>query len=218
MQKQGVIFDFNGTLFWDTKIQNDSWDVFLNSYGFKLTDEEKNKYVHGINMKDSFKFLFQREIGDEELYKLSEEKEMVYREMCIKEGMELAPGAKDLIEFLLKNNIAIGIATASAKKNVDFFIEQFNLLRYFKQEHIIYNDGTQRGKPHPDLFDTAIRAINVEPHCVTIFEDSVAGLKAAENANAGKIIVVDSANADYNGFSYQQIRHFDEFDRSFLGK
>lgn len=216
MQKQGVIFDFNGTLFWDTKLQNDSWDVFLNKYGFELSDEEKNKYVHGINMKDSFEFLFQREVGDEEVLQLSEEKEMVYREMCLKEGMELAPGAKNLIEFLLNNEIAIGIATASEKNNVEFFIEQFNLLKYFKRERIIYNDGTHRGKPHPDLFNAAIKAINLEPSQVTIFEDSAAGLKAAENAHAGNIIIVNSANTSYNGFSFQQIRHFDEFDRGFF--
>jgi len=29
MKIKGVIFDFNGTLFWDTDLHNKAWDAFL---------------------------------------------------------------------------------------------------------------------------------------------------------------------------------------------
>jgi len=214
MPKQGVVFDFNGTLFWDTKLQNESWDCFLRNYGFSLNEEQKNKYIHGINAKDTFEYLFKREMGAEEVDRLTEEKEVIYRQMCLDEGMEFAPGAEDLIRFLKENEVEIAIATASAKNNVEFFIGHFHLLRFFKRDHIIFNDGTLRGKPHPDLFIKAINAIGIKPEETIIFEDSQAGLEAAKRAGAGNIIIVNSTNTTYFGFEYQQISHFDEFDRS----
>lgn len=214
MEKYGVIFDFNGTLFWDTKLQNDSWDEFLTKYGFSLSDEEKEKYVHGINMKDSFEFIFKRQLDADEVYRLSEEKEVIYRGLCLERGMELAPGAINLIEFLKTNGVEIAIATASGKTNVDFFIEHFYLLDYFKSEYIIYNDGSIRGKPSPDLFNKAIEIIDVEKQNVTIFEDSLAGLEAAKNSGAGNVIIVNGTGEKFDTYSFQNITHFDEFKRS----
>lgn len=213
MLKYGVVFDFNGTLFWDTKLQNDSWDKFLAKYGFCLSDEEKDKYVHGINMKDSFEFLFKRKLDAGEVYCLSEEKETIYRQMCLEHGMGMAPGALDLIQFLKTKDVEIAIATASAKNNVEFFIEHFYLYDYFKPEHIIYNDGTMRGKPSPDLFNKAIAAIGVNKGRVTIFEDSLAGLESAKNSGARNVISVNWKGEKFTVCGFQNIRHFDEFER-----
>ena len=47
MAIKGVIFDFNGTLFFDTHLHNQAWDIFLKKHSFVLTDEEKNLKIHG---------------------------------------------------------------------------------------------------------------------------------------------------------------------------
>ncbi|WP_346855025.1 HAD family phosphatase [uncultured Draconibacterium sp.] len=217
--KKGVVFDFNGTLFWDTQLQNDSWDQFLAKYNFNLSDEEKLTWVHGINAKDTFEYLFKKELSAEEVDLYTEEKEVIYRAMCLEKGMELAPGALDFISFLVNNGVEIAIATASAKNNVDFFIENFHLLNYFKPENIIYNDGSTRGKPFPDLFNKAIERLNTDKKNTTIFEDSKAGIKAAVNAGAGNVIIVSEINNGIRNAHFQVIHHFDEVNREhFLDK
>lgn len=218
MQTKGVVFDFNGTLFWDTKEQNDSWDVFLQNFGLELSEAEKNKWVHGINAKDTFEYLFKRPVNSDEVDRLTEEKELVYREMCLERGMSWAPGAIELICFLKDNDVPMAIATASAKNNVEFFIEQFDLLDYFKREHIIYNDGTLRGKPHPDLFTKAIKKLDVPAKNVTVFEDSLAGVEAAQNAGAGNIVIVNGSDEHTKRFTYPIISHFNSIDRTSLIK
>jgi beta-phosphoglucomutase-like phosphatase (HAD superfamily) len=128
----------------------------------------------------------------------------------------LAPGAVGLLEFLKVRGFPIAIATASGKINVDFFIEKFGLLRYFREECIIYNDNTLPGKPDPALFNLALERIGVSPDRAVIFEDSRSGIQAAERARAKRVVIVNSAGGDYRGFSHQIIRHFDEFDRGML--
>lgn len=214
MKQKGVVFDFNGTLFWDTELQNRSWDRFLEKHGFKLTTAEKHTWIHGINAKDTFEYLFQRACSPAEVYELTEEKEVIYRQMCLDQGMKWAPGAAELIEFLLENNVEIAIATAAAKNNVEFFIEQLDLLTFFKRERIIFNDGSMRGKPNPDLFSKAIETLDMKPEEVTIFEDSLAGVEAARRSGAGNIYIINGEKELFRNYNYPIISHFNQVDKS----
>ena len=214
MNISAVIFDFNGTLFWDTEFQESSWDEYFLQYNIQLSAYEKREYLHGRNGEDTFNYIFKKQHSKGEIEILTEDKENLYREECLKHTMELAPGAISLIETLLDTDIKIGIATASGKTNVDFFVEQFDLLRFFEKKHIIYNDGTIKGKPNPDLFFAAMDALDVTADELIIFEDSVSGIKAAENAGINNIVIVNSNNETYNNFNYPVITHFDQFDRS----
>lgn len=216
MKRGGVIFDFNGTLFWDSEYQEISWDKYLERHNINLTEAQKREYIHGRNGKDTLEYLFKRKLSDFEVQEYTEEKEILYREECLKHKMELAPGAKKLLDYLKGMEIPMAIATASGKTNVDFFIDKFNLLDYFSEEHIIYNDGTTKGKPHPDLFEKAIKSLGVNKAETIIFEDSFSGIQAAINSNVASVIIVNSTKEDYSQFELPVIEHFDEFDRNIL--
>ncbi len=212
----GVIFDFNGTLFWDSEYQENSWDKYLENHNIILTAAQKKEYIHGRNGKDTFEILFERQLSTYEVEELTEEKEIIYRNMCLQNKMELAPGAITLLNELNAKQIPIAIATAAGKGNVDFFIDKFNLLNYFEIENIIYDDGTVKGKPDPDLFLKAINKLGVDKDKSVIFEDSFSGIQAALNSKVANVIIVNSVNGNYEDFNLPVIKHFDEFDRSIL--
>jgi HAD superfamily hydrolase (TIGR01509 family) len=216
MKNGGVIFDFNGTLFWDSEFQETAWDKYLLSHQLNLTLAQKKEYIHGRNNKDTLEFIFKRELNELEVEKYSEEKEIVYRNECLKHRMQLAPGAVELLRDLKARGIPMAIATASGKSNVDFFINKLNLLDYFAEEHIIYNDGTIKGKPHPDIFEMAIGKLGVNAWESIIFEDSFSGIQAAINSKVANVIIVNSTKENYSDFKFPIIKHFDEFDRDLL--
>jgi beta-phosphoglucomutase-like phosphatase (HAD superfamily) len=56
--------------------------------------------------------------------------------------------------------------------------------------------------------------LNLKANEVLIFEDSIAGIKAAENSKAQEIIIVNSNNDDYTQWNYQEIVDFSEVDKS----
>lgn len=216
MKNGGVIFDFNGTLFWDSEFQETAWDKYLESHNLNLTSAQKKEYIHGRNNKDTLEFIFKRELNDLEIEKYSEEKEIIYRNECIKHKMQLAPGAVELLNYLKAHGIPMAIATASGKSNVDFFINKLNLLNYFAEDHIIYNDGRIRGKPHPDIFEKAFEILGVNSYDSIIFEDSFSGIQAAINCKVANVIIVKSTKENYSEFKFPIIEHFDEFDRNLL--
>ncbi|NDV95577.1 HAD family phosphatase [Dysgonomonas sp. 521] len=210
----GVIFDFNGTLFWDTKLHNKAWDIFLTRHNLHLSDEDKFQKLHGKNNRDIFQSIFNGMLSDGEIRDYILEKELLYQELCLQTNMPLAPGAPEFLDFLKNNNIPFTIATASGKENVDFYFEHLPLTRWFEYDKIVYNNGKIKGKPDPQIYQIALSIIGKKPGEVIIFEDAVAGLQAAKNAQAGKIIVVDSNDDDYRDWSdYQIIKNFDEVDR-----
>ena len=214
MKIQGVIFDFNGTLFWDTAYQNNSWEKFLEIHNVILSPEEFKEYVHGRNGKDTLEYIFKRKISQAEANIMIEEKEILYRQECEENKLELAPGSISFLAYLLENKIKIAIATASGKSNIDYFIEKFNLYKYFDNENIIYNDGRLRGKPYPDLFMKAIDSIQVSKENIIIFEDSQAGIEAAHCAKVRDVIIVDSSEDNFEMYNYKRVSHFDQVDRS----
>ncbi len=218
MEIKGVIFDFNGTLFFDTHLHNQAWDVFLRKHSLALTDEEKNFKIHGKNNAEIMSNLFSKDLSEDDIKTLSIEKEDIYQSLCLKEKMELAPGVLDFLEYLDKNNIPFTIATASDLYNLQFYFEHLELKKYFDLDQIVYSNGKIKSKPHPEIFLKAMDVLNIDASETLIFEDSASGILAAENSRAKKIIIVDSANNDYSKWNYDVITSFKEIDTSIFKK
>lgn len=212
MKYKGFVFDFNGTLVWDTPYHNRAFDIFLEKHNIKLTDQEKTIKIHGKTNPDIMMGIFERELSNQEIKEFSTEKETIYQNLVIKD-LHFAQGAEDLFDFLKQNKIPFTIATSSDFFNVDFYFKQLNLQRWFSVDHVIYNDGTLKGKPEPDIFLRAAARMQLSPNELVIFEDSKAGVLAAERAGAGKIYIVNSIDDDFSAYKHEIIYSFDEVNR-----
>lgn len=192
---KGVIFDFNGTLFWDSQLHIDAWI----EYSAKIrktpfTEDEMLHHMFGMTNKDILVYALGREPEPEYVEKVAQEKEAFYRNMCLKkpEEFKLAPHAIELLDYLKANKVPMAIATMSEWCNVEFYLKEFNLLKWFDEDKIIYSDGTLPGKPAPDIYLKAIKTLNLDPKDCIVFEDSITGIQAAYTAGVGEIIAVAS--------------------------
>ena len=209
---KGAIFDFNGTLFWDTAFHDLAFDIFLEKHNIQLTGEEKRIKIHGQTNPDIMRSIFGDHLTEKEINDYSQDKELIYRQLCIND-LKFAPGAEDLFDFLKANNIPFTIASSSGTENISFYFANMGLDRWFSLDKVVYNNGTFRGKPYPDGFLAAAKKLHVRPEESVIFEDSIAGIEAAENAGAGKIYIVNSYGENYSRFSYDIITDFSSVDR-----
>jgi HAD superfamily hydrolase (TIGR01509 family) len=212
MVYKGLVFDFNGTIVWDTPHHNRAFDIFLQKHGIVLTDEEKSVKIYGKTNPDIMRGVFDRALTDDEVDVFSTEKETIYQQLIVNE-LQFAPGAEDLFNHLKSKNIPFTIATSADIFNVDFYYREMQLDRWFDRSKVVYNDGTLRGKPAPDIFLRAAEKLQLSPSELIIFEDSKAGIKAAENAGAGKIYIVDSIqDHELKIFGHEMITHFNQVD------
>jgi beta-phosphoglucomutase-like phosphatase (HAD superfamily) len=205
---KGVIFDFNGTLFFDSDKHEKAWKRFSTDVrGYAFTDEEIARMVHGRTNRAILEYLLEREIPDDVLQYFVVKKEAYYKQSCLldKKNMKLVDGATDLFEFLIKSRIPMTIATASDATNLEFFNEQFALERWFAMEKIVFDDFKIKGKPAPDMFLTATEKLGVKPVECIIFEDSESGVQAAKAAGIGKIVIMDPKGENSKFVAYQEV-------------
>ena len=217
---KGIIFDFNGTLFFDSHMHYEAWRIYSKQLrGYEFTDDEMREKMFGRTNADIIEYAINKKPTPEMVEKLAKEKEAMYRQMCLKdrENFILSPGAKDFLEFLKQNNIPRTIATMSEWDNVEFYIKEFNLAQWFDLEKIVYSNGKIKGKPAPDIYEIAAKNLNLNPKDCIVVEDAISGIESAQSAGIGMIIAIASVESDelYKKIPCvkQIIHNFNEIDK-----
>jgi len=188
-----VIFDFNGTLYFDSHLHIAAWKCFLARHHFPaMTDEQFKEKFLGRNNAEIMEMLHGRVLPTEEMEALAEEKEAIYRDICRErpEELHLVAGAEDFFDALKAQGIPFTIATGSGKSNVDFYFDVFRLDRWFDYSKVVYDDGTLPGKPDPAVYLKVTALMGLDPADCMVFEDSFSGIHSAHNAGIGRIAAI----------------------------
>jgi HAD superfamily hydrolase (TIGR01509 family) len=216
---RGLIFDFNGTLYFDSDKHERAWREFaLDFRGREITDEEFAANFHGRPARSILHYLAGEELEPDETDRLIQEKEAVYRDYCLadKESFCLAPGAITLLDKLKSQNFPMTIATALEMVNISFFIHQFELGRWFDTGKIVFDDGTFPGKPAPDIYLKAAGNLNLAPADCIVVEDAKSGVQSAQAAGIGFVIGMVPESAKELADTDLVLRDFHEFPVDWL--
>lgn len=191
---KAVIFDFNGTMIYDSPIHRAVWFRFVPAHGGgEITDDDIDKRILG---RDNAQILtdFFGKLTPEQIDALAYEKEAEYRRMCLedKKRFRLIDGVREFLDWLTASGIPINIATGSEVNNVNFYFErpETDLGRWFDRSKVVYDDGTFPGKPNPDIYLRAAAAIGVRCEDCIVFEDSYSGVLAAHRAGAKYVVAL----------------------------
>lgn len=187
---KGVLFDFNGTLFYDSDKHIKAFQKFQKDYGLPvMTDAEVAELTFGKTNTDVFAMLFKGREPEKSLDEYALIKEADYRRICLEsqETFKLANGVSAMFDWLKERGIPFNIATGSGIENVEFYFENFGLYKWLDIKTVVYNDGSLRGKPQPDFYIEAAKRIGLDPSECIIFEDALSGFISARAAGAGAI-------------------------------
>lgn len=189
---KGVIFDFNGTMIFDSHIHQAVWAEYIERLSGKpLSDEDFRHHILGHDTANILRYFVDENITAEEAARYGLEKEAVYRERCPADPLfHLVDGLEDFLDLLKSRNIALNIATGSDITNMRFYFEQFPLSRWFDFNKVVYDDGTFPGKPAPDVYARAAERIGIDPADCVVFEDASSGVLAAHRAGIDKVVII----------------------------
>lgn len=212
MNYKGVIFDFNGTLFYDTPFHNTAWQTMVKELTGNDLDDDLRVKMHGKNNQEIL-YCIDKNMDVERNMYLSKQKEKIYRDICLANPykLHLIEGATFLFDYLVDHQIPFTIASASIKDNIDFFVSTFKLDKWFDVNKIIYDNGNYQNKI--SMFNDAASTIGVDIKDCIIFEDSKSGIGYAKEVGAG--LVVGIGNDFSTLFNYgadECIHNFNEFE------
>jgi beta-phosphoglucomutase len=203
--EKGFIFDLDGVIVDTAKYHYLAWKKLANHLGFEFT-KEQNELFKGVSRKRCLEILL--ELGNIEATKEQFDTWMVDKNvdyLAYIENMdasEILPDVSGILAFLKENNIPIALGSAS--KNAHPILEKVNLLHYF--DIIVDGNNVIKAKPDPEVFLLAAKQLGVDSNNCVVFEDAIAGIKAA---NAAKMIsigigdkkVLSEAQFNFNDFT-----------------
>jgi HAD superfamily hydrolase (TIGR01509 family) len=114
----------------------------------------------------------------------------LWRNEVAANGIPHKRGLADLLDYLAKRCIPVGIATSSDQ---DYAASSLAAARLDRQRFtcIVTGDQVANSKPSPDLDMEAARSLEVEPSHVLAVEDSDAGVLAAARAGMVAVMIPD---------------------------
>jgi len=196
---KGFIFDFNGTLFWDSAYHEQAWqEMALQIRSKELSPEEIRAHLHGRTNSAVIEYLCGHKVDADEITSIAAQKEEIYRHICLSlnGGFRLAEGVPEMLTILKEKLVPMTIATSSELENLHFYIHHFELNRWFDLDKIVYDNGAFPGKPAPDIFLFAAKMLKLRPSECTVLEDSFSGIRSAIAAGIGRIIYVNSSKIE----------------------
>ena len=187
-QVQAVIFDMDGVIFDSERLVIECWEVIAAKHNIPDIVEICMR-VQGNNREETGK-RFREKYGRDfpyEMYK--KEVTALFRDRYGEGRLPLKPGVVKILEELKRNNIPLALASSTRSDIVKLEMEEANLLSYF--DVVLGGDMVPRSKPEPDIFLAAAAALQAEPKCCYVLEDSHNGIRAAYRAGMHPVMVPD---------------------------
>jgi HAD superfamily hydrolase (TIGR01509 family) len=188
---KGILFDFNGVIILDGELQEKALQsAIYEKTGKKYSIQVIRETMHGRGIKEFVKEKLH--LTDVKAEEIAKRKEYFHKKLCLtnKNVFKLSSDIISLFEKLNKNNIPFTIASSASENDMKFYFNHLDLSKWFDFNKIAYFDGKIKSKPAPDLYLLAAKKLNLDPNDCCVIEDAVAGMQAAQTANAGMIIAV----------------------------
>ena len=93
------------------------------------------------------------------------------------------------MEWARHKNIPCAVATSTLSEEARARLAKHGVLKEFRV--LIGREMVSRGKPHPDLFLSAAKALGIDPSHSLVFEDAHTGVRAAKAANMHVLLIPD---------------------------
>lgn len=186
---KAFIFDLDGTLADSMWVWVSIDEDYIKKYHLTVPSDF-HEAMEGMSYTETAEYFLR--IFPELPHTVEEIKQEWY-EMAIDKYANEVPlksGAKELIQWALKQGIKLGIATSNDRGLVERFLEAHDLLDSFQA--ITTSCEVHAGKPAPDVYLNVSEKLQISPEHCLVFEDVPMGILAGKNANM-HVCAVDDA-------------------------
>ena len=214
MNKKVFIFDLDGVIVDTAKYHFLAWQKLANQLGIHFTHEhnEELKGVSRVRSLDIILALGNRQATAAEKNKwLVQKNEEYLSYLFTMDEKELLPGVPRVLEFIKEHHQFITLGSAS--KNARPILEKTKILHYF--DAIVDGNDVSNAKPDPEVFMRAAQLVGVSNTNAIVFEDSVAGIQAA---NTAQMISIGIGDPTVLHEAQHNFKDFNSIEESFLEK
>ena len=209
---KAFIFDLDGVIVDTAKYHYLAWKKIANELGIDFTHEH-NELLKGVSRVRSLDIIL--ELGNIVATQENKDKWLVQKNedylsyLVNMDESEILPGVMPILKFLKENKQ--GIALGSASKNAKPILEKTGIMDYF--DVVVDGNDVSNAKPDPEVFLQAAKLLNASNENSIVFEDSVAGIQAANIANMTSVGIGDKEVLSEAQYIFSD---FTQIDTSFI--
>ncbi|HEU4657967.1 MAG TPA: beta-phosphoglucomutase family hydrolase [Capillimicrobium sp.] len=205
------LFDLDGVLTRTAVLHAEAWkatfDEFLAQHGQQARPfdpvSDYNHYVDGRPRLDGVRaFLAARQIelpegspddppGAATLHGLANAKNDLVLRLIRERGVEVYPGSVRFVDRARRSGLRCAVVSSSSNCRDVLVAAGIERLFEVRIDGLVVEREGLAGKPAPDTFLAAARALGVPPARGAVFEDALAGVQAGRAGSFGYVVGVD---------------------------
>lgn len=205
---RACLFDLDGVLTRTAKVHARAWkevfDGVLREWARRENksfvpfdaDEDYTLHVDGkLREEGARSFLASRgiDLPERELAELVDRKDLIFVQILQKEPVEVYEGSVRYVHRA--RDAGLRVAVVSSSRHCQEVLASAGISGLF-EARVDGNVSAERhlaGKPAPDSYLAAARALDVAPGHAAVFEDALSGVEAGRNGHFGCVVGVDRA-------------------------
>ena len=209
MTKKAFIFDLDGVIVDTAKYHYLAWKKIASELGIEFTHEH-NELLKGVSRVRSLDIILG--LGEVDASQAQKDQWLIQKNedylsyLVDMDQSEILPGVMTVLKFLKANQQPIALGSAS--KNARPILEKTGILSYF--DAIVDGNDVSNAKPDPEVFLQAAQKLGISNENSIVFEDSVAGIQAANIASMTSIGIGEASILNEAKFNFQDFTYIDE--------
>ena len=192
-----ALFDYDVTLVNTEEAHLSCWNLALEKYGIAIDEAFYITHCVGIQTVHIAGQMKKELSGiSDPALELAAEKDALFEHWIATKPVHLMPGVREMLAFLLENNIEIGLVTGAQLASFQKTLQDHDIARFFKT--IVTRESVANAKPAPDGYLLALRQMGAHAGESVAFEDSRIGVLAARAAGMIVFAIPSSYTVDHD--------------------
>jgi beta-phosphoglucomutase family hydrolase len=218
---EALLFDLDGVLTETAKVHSKAWKQMFDAYLRERAEREGGEFVEfdaGADYNDCVdgkprydgvrSFLASRGIelpegtpGDppeaETVCGLGNRKNELVLELIHRDGVEAYPGSVRLLEAAREAGLRRAVVSSSANCREVLRAAGIEALFEERIDGVVAAREGLAGKPAPDTYLAAAKALGTAPAAATVFEDALSGVESGRAGEFGCVVGVNRLDGDH---------------------
>jgi len=216
MNIRAIIYDMDGVIIDSEPMWQQAERKVFADVGLELTISDCSQ-TKGMRIDEVVDFWFRQrpwdQFGKQEIVD-SILNELI--ELIQAQGVRMS-GVQESIRYFINQRMPLAIATSSPIRVMDAILSKLEIEQKF--DVLCSAENEPFGKPHPAVYLTTAKKLNVRPDECLVIEDSIAGMVSAKAAKMNVIVVPEKSEfdmpewnlANYKLKSLNEVEHINLF-------